>query len=624
MSMHIDAKVHSIRELKDFYFVVPDYQREYVWEADDQVEQFLSDIDNEYEPGSKEPPAYFIGSIIIVNREGKFDVIDGQQRLTTIVIALCALRDLLRSRELDEKQEKYLKVISEWLSHFDIKTEDTQVRLELQYEESRDYLNQLIQGHEYEGETTASIKRMNGAYQRVLDQFSGSLDQGLDSLIDYARYFLTYIEMVVIKSENLSSALKIFETINQRGVGLNAMDLVKNLLFSEARESDFGAIKDTWRSLVKHLESCYDGDKPLRFLKYFLVARYHKGILREDEIYKWIISTEGKSALNFQAEPLKLARELDRLAERYARLVNATQALGDNSAFPYVSHIGFINKYASRQHLVLLLALPQGVSDELLDYLASQIESFLFFSNAIGIQGRTNEQLFARWAAELRQARDRAEVDSVVSARMLPYLKERLTDFRNRFSTLNHTAFNPLYRQRFILGRIENTIREQAGMNPHGHKFIQALQIEHILPQTPKNAIIPDEFGDMEAYQSAVSRLGNVTLLESMINQAVNNINDLTGNWFAGKQEQYVKSNLVMTDMLDPQYEIGKNTALNRFRERVGYRFDCWDLPNIEKRQKIIMDLAFQTWQLSNQRLDNIDEQPEGAADFSHENSGTE
>ena len=604
MSMHIDAKVYSIRELKDFYFVVPDYQREYVWEADDQVEQFLTDIDNEYDPHVKEPPAYFIGSIIIVNREGKFDVIDGQQRLTTIVIAMCVLRDLLNSVELDETQANYLKTIREWLSHFDIKTDDTRVRLELQYAESRDYLSRLIQGQAYEGEMTASIKRMAEAYERINGQFREYMNQGLGALTKYARYFLTSIELVVIKSENLSSALKIFETINQRGVGLNAMDLVKNLLFSEAGDSDFGAIKDTWRSLVKHLESCRDGDKPLRFLKYFLVGRYHKGILREDEIYKWIISTEGKAALNYQAEPLRVAQELERLAERYARLVNATEDFGDNSTFPYVSQIGFVNKYGSRQHLVLLLALPQGVSDQVLNHLAGQIESFLFFSNAIGIQGRTNEQLFARWAFALRQARNKEQIDAIVGRTMVPYLKEHLAEFRSRFVTLNHTTFNPLYRQRFILGRLENTVREHAGMSPHGHKFIQSLQIEHILPQTPRNKVIPEEFEDMESYQSTVAKLGNVTLLESMINQAVNNINDLEKDWFAGKQAEYVKSNLVMTNMLDPNYQIGKNTGINRFRDAIAYRFHNWGQDSVEQRQRVLMELAFETWKLCGQRLD--------------------
>ncbi len=81
--MEINAAVHSISKLKDYFFLVPDYQREYVWKVDDQVEQFLEDIDNEYDSRKIDQKSYFIGSIIIVKNAGKYDVIDGQQRLTT-------------------------------------------------------------------------------------------------------------------------------------------------------------------------------------------------------------------------------------------------------------------------------------------------------------------------------------------------------------------------------------------------------------------------------------------------------------------------------------------------------------------------------------------------------------
>ena len=103
--MEVKAEVISIAKLSDYFFVVPDYQREYVWKADDEVEQFLQDIDNEADSGQ----SYFIGSIIIVkNNKGKYDVIDGQQRLTTIILALCAIRDLLLEVELSPVQEKVL------------------------------------------------------------------------------------------------------------------------------------------------------------------------------------------------------------------------------------------------------------------------------------------------------------------------------------------------------------------------------------------------------------------------------------------------------------------------------------------------------------------------------------
>lgn len=237
--MDIKAEVKSITKLKDYFFVVPDYQREYVWKPNDQVEQFIIDIDNEFEPNSANQKSYFLGSIIVVENNGKFDVIDGQQRLTTLILSLCSLRDILEIQELDQKQKQYLSNINELLSNFDMHTDETKLRLELQYEESKGYLTKKINKDPYTDEWTASIQKMDAAYERLKSHFESYLKSGLNDLTDYIKYFLTKVEIVVIESENLSSALKIFETINQRGAGLNAMDLVKNLLFSKAKNLIF-------------------------------------------------------------------------------------------------------------------------------------------------------------------------------------------------------------------------------------------------------------------------------------------------------------------------------------------------------------------------------------------------
>ena len=99
--MKIDAKVQSISKLKDYFFLVPDYQREYVWKPDDEVEQFLIDIENEYSPDAKEQRNYFLGSIIIVNNDRCFDVVDGQQRLTT----MCFPR-FIKKGDIEQRSEK--------------------------------------------------------------------------------------------------------------------------------------------------------------------------------------------------------------------------------------------------------------------------------------------------------------------------------------------------------------------------------------------------------------------------------------------------------------------------------------------------------------------------------------
>ena len=89
---------------------------------------------------------------------------------------------------------------------------------------------------------------MLDAHRTIKAHLNKYLEKGCDVLVSYIRYFINHIDLVIIESENIGSALKIFETINQRGVGINAMDLVKNLLFSKANEKDFEKIKDTWKN----------------------------------------------------------------------------------------------------------------------------------------------------------------------------------------------------------------------------------------------------------------------------------------------------------------------------------------------------------------------------------------
>ena len=181
--MDIKANVKSITQLKDYFFLVPDYQREYVWKPDDQVEQFLIDIDNDYEPSNQQQKAYFIGSIIIVENNGKYDVIDGQQRLTTIILSLCAFRDLMHEINLDQNQKNYLTGIETLLSSFDMNTGETRLRLELQYEESKGFLTDLIMDKPYNEEVTPSIEKMQQAYAKLKSHFEIYSKESVDCFI---------------------------------------------------------------------------------------------------------------------------------------------------------------------------------------------------------------------------------------------------------------------------------------------------------------------------------------------------------------------------------------------------------------------------------------------------------
>lgn len=88
---HIKYNDHSINSAFKNHYIVPDYQREYVWK-DEQVEQLLADLLDAYNTDSQK--AYFLGTIVTYDSGSQFELIDGQQRLTTFFILLCAIKKI--------------------------------------------------------------------------------------------------------------------------------------------------------------------------------------------------------------------------------------------------------------------------------------------------------------------------------------------------------------------------------------------------------------------------------------------------------------------------------------------------------------------------------------------------
>ena len=261
---------------KDFY-AVPDFQREYVWDRE-HVEKLLEDVlDEFYDEDARliEGPEYFLGSIVSCrDHAGIFQLIDGQQRMTTIYLVLCAARDALR--DVADKPTRVLEAqISD--AYSDPKTgEDLERhRLTLQYEDSGGILEKLVRADQPVSdlpETTESVRKILAAYRTIREFFSVNLRDEPAEIKKFLVAFTGRIKLIRILTPTITNALKVFETINDRGVGLNAMDLLKNLLFMKTSSEDYPKLKDRWKTLIDVLDDC--GEKPLRFLRYYIMSHY--------------------------------------------------------------------------------------------------------------------------------------------------------------------------------------------------------------------------------------------------------------------------------------------------------------------------------------------------------------
>ncbi len=295
----IENHKYTVAEaFQECFYIVPDYQREYVW-TDKEVQQLLEDIDEQIDTGSDKE--YFVGMILVStgSQKNHFEVIDGQQRLTTFYLLMCAMR--YRFRGTPQHQAINGLISASYATRDgDIKTS---LKLEPRYENADELMQCLV------AQDDEPVKVRHAVQQVGIAQF-GSLDNLLNAYATVYRYLLdNYEDQTSLKklwgylannvvfiqiSTDVSSTLKIFETINERGVGLNPMDLLKNLLFTQVAQKDFTKLKNEWKKITAPLEKAKE--KPLRFLRYFLMANYKittkDSLIREDEIYDWFVTED--------------------------------------------------------------------------------------------------------------------------------------------------------------------------------------------------------------------------------------------------------------------------------------------------------------------------------------------
>lgn len=601
----IENHKYSIEEaFRECFYIVPDYQREYVW-TDKEVHQLLEDIDEQLDAGSTRE--YFIGMVLVAPTEQKnqFEVIDGQQRLTTFFLLLCVLRHIFR----DEPQRQAFDVlISTTYTDGDGETQ-TSLKLNPRYENAGEVMSHVV---EFDADPQAlhtsiqaagiprfgSIENLISAYSTIYRYVEENYSD-IPKLKKYWGHLANNVVFIQI-STDVSSALKIFETINERGVGLNPMDLLKNLLFAQVEQAQFTQLKDEWKKITKPLEK--DKEKPLRFLRYFLMANYAiknkrgDAVVREDEIYDWFVDNENAALCDYSSRPREFVRKVIRSVELYLYFRNGFANDGKPSLA--MDNLRRLTGGAFSLHYVLLLAAA-GLPKSLFEHFVAQLESFLFYYIFTKTPTKELERNFSQWADELRNLaaisdplEQKDKLDVFVSNRFdasMASKKPELADALKRLSLYTMQK----YRIRYLLARLT----QHVDMQFKGVKTLENvsqytnLQIEHILPQTPAKSLLEKWTIENPTvdYNIVKNRLGNLTLLEKPINIVAGN------DFYVDKLVEYVKSGNYLTRSLADLTSVGHNTSVSRLNEKL-VSFRSWDSESIEKRQLMLSALVYEVW----------------------------
>lgn len=601
----IENHKYSIEEaFRECFYIVPDYQREYVW-TDKEVHQLLEDIGEQIDAGTTRE--YFIGTVLVspTNQKNHYEVIDGQQRLTTFFLLLCALKHLFQG-------EPQRQMISGLISTSYVDSDGevrTNLKLEPRYESAAEVMAKLVEldadpqtvraGIQTSGIASfGSLENLVNAYSTLYRYLKDNYDDA-PKLKKYWGYLANNVVFIQI-STDVSSALKIFETINERGVGLNPMDLLKNLLFTQVKQAQFTQLKDEWKKITKPLEK--QKEKPLRFLRYFLMANYtiknQRGdaVVREDEIYDWFIAKDNAALCDYAGKPFEFVRKVIRNVEHYLAFANGLGNDGKPSLA--MDSLKRLAGGAFSLHYVLLLAAA-NFPKQLFDHFVAQLESFLFYYIFTKTPTKDLERSFSQWADELRAiaettdpVKQKVQLNLFVADRFEKNMRgksQELADALKRFTLYSMQQ----YRTRYLLARLTQHVEMAfSGLKvPGSLEPFTNLEIEHILPNKPEDDLRGKWATENPGmvYDDYKNRLGNLTLLEKPINIVAGN------DFYTAKQSEYSKSGNYLTRSLVALTDVGQNTSISRINAKLE-AFPGWNAATIEKRHAMLIALAQDVW----------------------------
>ena len=566
--MNFNTTNSTLRQLlgNGLSYCVPPFQRDYSW-TDDEWDDFWQDILGLFEADGE--LAHYMGYLVLQSSDSKrFDIIDGQQRLTTISVMILAglrhLQDLATAgfdAENNLKRKEQLQ--SGYIGYLDPVSLVSRSKLELNRHNNRFYQTYLVTLETLpQRGLNASEHQLRKAFnwfrERMKNRFGMSASSGkdltvfLDGLVD--KLFFT----VITVTDELN-AFKVFETLNARGVRLSATDLLKNYLFSiisthETHETELKALEDRWERIVGLLGS----ESFPEFLRIFWNSR--NKLVRKADLFKTI-----RKRITVRDAAFELLRDLDQSAAVYAALRDPQDSAWNSEEKRCLTELLMFNV---RQPLAMLMACHARFYEHdraAFTRMMKAVAVISFRYNVIcNFQSHEQERLYNDIALKV-SAGSYLRVRDVIGA-----LREVYPDdmqFKAAFSEKELCTTNSRNKKvvRYILFEIE---RQQSGQD---FDFESATyNLEHILPEHPSEnwSYIDESKQDRLMY-----RLGNMTPLEANRNRALGN-----GD-YASKRLVYQQSVFQITNAVAEHY-------------------DCWDEQKIESRQKQLATVASGIWKI--------------------------
>lgn len=545
---------------------VPPFQRDYSW-TEDEWDDLWQDILGLFEADGES--AHYMGYLVLQSSNNKnFDIIDGQQRMTTLSVMILAglghLQDLVTAGvDAENNTTRKAQLQNSYIGYVDPVSLVSRSKLELNRHNNRFYQTYMVPLERLPqrglNASEHQLRKSFGWFKEKIKTRIGVGDNSGQCLAAFIDSLVDKLFFTVITVTDELNAFKVFETLNARGVRLSATDLLKNYLFSvissaDTHETELKALEERWERIVGLLGS----ESFPEFLRIFWNSR--NKLVRKSDLFKTI-----RKRITTRDDAFTLIRDLDHCAAIYAALRDPQDGLWQPEEKVALEQLAMFNV---RQPLAMLLACYErffeGQRNSFTRILRG-ISVISFRYNVIcNLQTHEQERLYNEVAWKVS--------DGIFNSyrQVMAVLQDIYPDdrqFKAAFCEKELRTTNSRNKKvvRYILFEIEKQLSGSA------FDFESATyNLEHILPENPSSdwSYIEESKQDRLIY-----RLGNMTPLESAGNRDVGN------GGYSLKRPIYGQSDFRITQAIAEHYEI-------------------WDEHKIEARQKKMADVAAGIWRI--------------------------
>lgn len=563
-SMNFNTSNDTFRKLmgNGISYVVPRFQRDYSWteeEWDDLWQDILETCRD------KKEPAHYMGYLVLQSDDSKnFDIIDGQQRMTTLsLLVLAVLKNLqaLQSKDIDSENNKRREeqLRNTYIGYLNPVTLIPKSKLQLNKHNDSFYQDYLIplQNIPQRG-LNFSEKLIKKAFEWFTDRVKKEIsDKDGASLAEFIDAVSDKLFFTVITVTDELNAFKVFETLNARGVRLSATDLLKNYLFSvvnseNPHKTEMKTIEERWEKIVGKLGSESFPD----FLRVYWNSR--NKLVRKTDLFKTI-----KTSVRNKETAFSLIRELDENADFYAALRNPEDELWTPEQKKYISEL---KMFSIRQPYPFLMISYKKLDKHDFYKLVRACSIASFRYNVIcGLHTGDQEKVYNDISFRIAH-NELNNADDIIPRLKAIYPEDSVFSSAFMEKELSTVGARNKKVVRYILFALEKHLSNQ-DYDFESDKY----SIEHIMPESPG-----DDWPDYDENTDYrfLHRLGNYTLLTQSENR------DIGNKGYSEKKIVYENSGFQIT-------------------KKVSEDNSYWDSERIANRQRVMARWATSIWRLA-------------------------